>query len=150
MTAQLSNFLWGTIWVAAGVLILTNLDALLLFDKKFGIRLRAWFHKQLGNSFLNRPIWSHGASSGFPSWRISKILLTVPGLTLLLLGAVDLFEPVLVRISNWSTQLANMFSATGSKPNFAGEYTAGTYCRFDSVTPSGNAPAGCYAYSQGN
>ena len=99
MATQLSDFLWGTIWVAAGLLILTNLDAILMFDKKLGIRLRAWFHKQLGNSFysfLNRPIWSHGASSGFPSWRISKILLTVLGLTLLLLGAVDLFEPALV------------------------------------------------------
>jgi hypothetical protein len=36
MINVLTNLLWGTICLAAGVVILQNLDALVLFDKHLG------------------------------------------------------------------------------------------------------------------
>jgi hypothetical protein len=98
MNQQLSNFLWGSIWLLAGVLTLLNLDALVLFDRHFGVRRRAWCQKHLGNSFLNRPLWSVRTPSAFPASRISKIGFRVIGILLLLVGALDLLEPVLMRL----------------------------------------------------
>jgi hypothetical protein len=98
MNQQLSNFLWGSIGLLAGVLTLLNLDALVLFDRHFGVRRRAWCQKHLGNSFLNRPLWSVRTPSAFPASRISKIGFRVIGILPLLVGALDLLEPVLMRL----------------------------------------------------
>lgn len=53
-------------------------------------------------------------------------------------------------ISLWDTQLANMRSATGTTPNFAGDYYAGPYCSFDSAGPNGDPVGNYYGYDEGN
>jgi hypothetical protein len=85
MSEQSINFLSGTLTLAAGVLILQTLDALARFDQHSGGRLNDWFGKKLGNSGLNRELWSVGTPSGF---RSSKIGLRVAGVILLLAGTV--------------------------------------------------------------
>jgi hypothetical protein len=85
MSENLSNFLWGTLYLAAGALILHNLDAIVRFDQDSGIRLKAWFNKQLGKSVLTRELWSVGTPSGF---RSSRIVYRVVGIIALLVGVV--------------------------------------------------------------
>jgi hypothetical protein len=98
MNGLLSNFVWGTVCLAVGVLILQNLDALVLSDKHFGIRQKAWFQKTFGNTFLNREIWPFGTRGGFPPSKISKIVFRVLGAVFVLRGALYLLEPVIVRL----------------------------------------------------
>jgi hypothetical protein len=85
MNQNLYGLLSGVFCLAAGALILHNLDALVQFDQDSGIRLKAWFNKQLGKSVLNRELWSVGAPSGF---RSSRIAFRVAGVILLLGGLV--------------------------------------------------------------
>jgi len=85
MSELLTNFLLGTLFLTAGALILQNLDALARFDQHSGSRLSDWFKKKLGNSGLNRELWSVGTPSGF---RSSKVGLRVAGVIYLLFGAV--------------------------------------------------------------
>jgi hypothetical protein len=83
MSENLSNFLWGTVWLAAGALLLNNLDAIVRFDQHSGSRQKAWFKKKLGNSVLNRELWSVGTPSGF---RSSRIVFRVLGIIALTVG----------------------------------------------------------------
>ena len=96
MSEPLSYFLQGTLCMAIGALILQNLDALVRFDQHSGIKLKAWFKKQLGNSALNRELWSVGTPSGFRSsrvvFRIVGVLSLVGGTALMALSLRGLFH----------------------------------------------------------
>ena len=85
MSEQLSSFLLGTLFLAAGTLILQNVDALARFDQNSGIKLKEWFRKKLGHSPLNRELWSVGTPSGF---RSSKNVFRIAGVITLLVGAL--------------------------------------------------------------
>jgi len=91
MSGQLNDDLWGTIGLIAGVIVLQNQDALLRLDKTFWIGQRGWFHKQLGDTFLNRSLWA--TENPIPS-RLGKIMLRIVGVSLLIFGATYLFEPL--------------------------------------------------------
>ena len=71
MSEPLGQFLHGIFWIAVGAIVLQNLDALVRFDQRSGIKLKAWFKGRLGNSTLNRELWSVGTPSGFRSSRIA-------------------------------------------------------------------------------
>jgi hypothetical protein len=96
MSEPLSNFLQGTLCLVVGALILQNLEALVRFDQHSGIKLKAWFEKQLGNSALNRELWSVGTPSGFRSsrivFRIVGVLCLIGGTALVALSLRGLFH----------------------------------------------------------
>jgi len=83
MSEKLSVFLCGSLCLAAGALILQNLDTLVRFDQQSGIRLKAWFKRRVSNPTLNRELWSVGTPSGS---RSSRIVFRVAGVILMLLG----------------------------------------------------------------
>lgn len=85
MSENFSYFLWGSLCLATGALILHNLVALVRFDQDSSLRLKAWFHKKLGPSGLNRELWSAGRPGGS---RSSRIVFRVVGVTALLMGLV--------------------------------------------------------------
>ena len=85
MGEHLSDFLWGTLCVLAGLLILLNTDSLALFDQQSGIRSKAWFREKMGNSVLNRDLWTPGTPSGL---RRSKAGFRIVGVIFLLAGTV--------------------------------------------------------------
>jgi hypothetical protein len=90
MSQRLDNFLWGSFYLVAGSVILLNLEAIVRFDQNSGLRLKSWFNKKLGKSFLNRELWSVGTPTGFKSsrivFRIVSILCLVYGAVLLVLA----------------------------------------------------------------
>jgi len=83
MSENLSTFLWGTVWLTGGALLLANLDAIVRFDQHSGNKQSAWFKKKLGNSVLNHEFWSVGTPSGF---RSSRIVFRVLGIIALAIG----------------------------------------------------------------
>jgi hypothetical protein len=83
MSEQARNLAWGIIYLMAGAAILKNLDTLATFDQRSGVKLNSWFKRKLGDSFLNREIYSVGTPSGL--WR-SKIGLRIAGVICLLAG----------------------------------------------------------------
>jgi hypothetical protein len=83
MTALHSDFLIGTLHLVAGALLLTYLDDVVEFEQQFGIKLKAFFRRRLGNSFLNYELWPVGVSS---SYRASRIGFRLVGLIFLFLG----------------------------------------------------------------
>jgi hypothetical protein len=85
MSENLSNFLWGTVCLVAGALILHNLDSVVRFDQVSGTRLKGWFNKQLGKSVLNRELWSVGTPNGF---RSSRIVFRVVAIVAILFGVL--------------------------------------------------------------
>jgi hypothetical protein len=85
MSENLYELLWGTLFLAAGIVLLQNLDGIARLDQRTGAWMNDWFQKRLGNSFLNRELWSVGTPSGF---RRSRIALQIAGIISLLVGAV--------------------------------------------------------------
>lgn len=83
MSENLSNFLWGTVYLAAGTLLLNNLDAIVRFDQHSGTSRKAWFKKTLGNSVLSREFWFVGTPSGV---RRARIAFRVLGIIALAVG----------------------------------------------------------------
>jgi hypothetical protein len=70
MTALHNDFLIGTLHLVAGALLLIYLDEVVEFEQQFGIKLKAFFRRRLGNSLLNYELWRVGVSSGFRASRI--------------------------------------------------------------------------------
>ncbi|MGB7614861.1 MAG: hypothetical protein WBL56_20065, partial [Candidatus Acidiferrum sp.] len=83
MNEKLSIFFCGSLCLAAGALILQNIEALVQFDQQSGTKLNAWFKKRVKNPALNRELWSVGTESGS---RNSRIVFRVVGVILILLG----------------------------------------------------------------
>jgi hypothetical protein len=83
MSENLRYFLRGTFYLAVGALILHSLDAMVRFDQNSGVRLKAWFHKKLGQSVPDRELWAAGTPRGF---RSSRIVFRVVGVIALLMG----------------------------------------------------------------
>src|SRR5260370_33749015 len=73
MSEVARNLLSGTIFLSVGVLILQNLEAIARFDQSTGVKLHSWFKKKLGDSVLNRKIYSVGTPSGLLKWRIELL-----------------------------------------------------------------------------
>jgi len=65
MSENLGNFIWGTIFLVVGTILLWCLDAVVRLDQNSGLRLESWFQKKLGNSVLNRELWSVGLQAVF-------------------------------------------------------------------------------------
>jgi hypothetical protein len=70
MSDNLENLLCGCVFLAAGAVILHNLDAVVRFDQASGVRSKVWFNEKLGKSVFNRELWSGGTKAGFRSSRI--------------------------------------------------------------------------------
>ena len=87
MAALHSGFLFGTLCVVAGAFLLTYLDKVVEFDQNSGIKVKTFFRRKLGNSSLNRELWSVGTPSAS---RASRIAFRLAGATLLLVGVVEL------------------------------------------------------------
>ena len=87
MTAQQSDFLYGTLFLIAGVLLLTYLEKIVELDQKSEILTRAFFRKKLGNSILNRDLWSIETQAAV---RASRIALRCAAVVLLLTGTAVL------------------------------------------------------------
>jgi hypothetical protein len=58
----MSNILWATIFLIAGILFLSNVNRIAQFNQTCGVKLKSLFHKKLGNSPLNRELWSIGTA----------------------------------------------------------------------------------------
>jgi hypothetical protein len=71
-----NGFFFGTLYLVAGALLLTYLDKIVEFDQKSGIKLKTFFRRKLGDSFLNRELWSVGTPS---SYRTSRIVFHLAG-----------------------------------------------------------------------
>jgi hypothetical protein len=87
MTALHNGFLFGTLYLVAGAFLLTYLDKIVEFDQNSGIKLKAFFRRKLGDSPLNRELWSVGSPSGF---RASRIAFRLVGVILLIVGIAKL------------------------------------------------------------
>ena len=89
MTVLHNGYFFGTLYLVAGALLLTYLDKIVEFDRNSGIRLKAFFRRKLGNSSLNRELWSVGTPSGSRTSRIAfrlvAVVLVVVGIAKLLL-----------------------------------------------------------------
>src|SRR5215472_4471957 len=83
-----NGFLSGTLYLATGTLLLLNLDRVVQFDQNSGVKLKAWFTRKLGNSTLNRELWSVGTPSGF---RSSRLAFRIVGVILLIVGLARVF-----------------------------------------------------------
>jgi hypothetical protein len=88
MTAIQSDFLSGTLFLVAGALLLVNLDRIVEFDQNSGVRLKHFFRRKLGDSPLNREVWSVGTLSGF---RSSRIAIRIVGVVLVIVGVAHVF-----------------------------------------------------------
>jgi hypothetical protein len=81
------KLVFGTLCLAAGALTLRTSDALARFDQKAGVRLKYWFRKKLGDSALNRELWSVGTTTGLRSStigiRVARTIFLVVGMLLL-------------------------------------------------------------------
>jgi hypothetical protein len=85
MTALHHDFLIGTLHLVAGALLLTYSDDVAEFEQQFRIKLKAFFRRRLGNSFLNYELWRVGVSSSF-RFRASRIGFRLLGLIFLSYG----------------------------------------------------------------
>ena len=83
MSGPASNLLFGTVFLTVGVFILQYLDAIARFDQSSGVKVHFWFKKKLGDSALNREIYSVGTPSGL---RKSKIGLRGAGVFCIVVG----------------------------------------------------------------
>ncbi len=96
MSEVARNLLSGTIFLSVGVLILQNLEAIARFDQSTGVKLHSWFKKKLGDSVLNREIYSVGTPSGLLKSRIglrgAGVFCIVVGLLFISLGLVRYFH----------------------------------------------------------
>ena len=88
MSEQIGELVIATVFLFAGVVILTNLDALVDLDQSSGLKTHAWFKKKLGaNSAWNREIYSVGTASGR---KRSKVGFAAVGILCLLAGFIAL------------------------------------------------------------
>jgi hypothetical protein len=88
MTEQTADLVVATVFLMAGSAIFLNLDALVKFDQRSGLRSHNWFKKRLGaDSFWNREIYSVGTPSGH---RKSKIGFGIAGIACLISGIIAL------------------------------------------------------------
>lgn len=71
MTVLHNGFLFGTLYLVAGAFLLTYLDKIVQFDQNSGIKWKVFFHRKLGDSPLNRELWSVGTPSAFRGSRIA-------------------------------------------------------------------------------
>jgi hypothetical protein len=85
MSRSLEDLALGTLYLAAGVVILQNLDAIVRFDQHSGSRLKAWFNRKLGKSVLTHDAWPVGNPSGF---RISRIVFEILAVIFLIGGLI--------------------------------------------------------------
>jgi hypothetical protein len=83
MTALRNYFLIGSLHLVAGALLLTYLDEVVEFEQQFGIKLKAFFRRKLGNSFLNYELWPVGVSSRI-GFRLVGLIFLFLGLAWLL------------------------------------------------------------------
>jgi|ERR1700676_1212538 len=90
------ELLSGTILLSVGVLILQNLETIARFDQSSGVKVHSWFKRKLGDSVLNREIYSVGAPSGFRKSRIglrgAGVFSIVVGTLFISLGLVRYFH----------------------------------------------------------
>ena len=82
-----NGFFVGTLCVVAGAFLLTYLDKVVEFDQSSGIKLKAFFRRKLGDSSLNRELWSGETPTAS---RASRIAFRLVGAILLLSGVVEL------------------------------------------------------------
>jgi hypothetical protein len=88
MSEQTTELVVATIFLIAGSSIFVNLDLLVKFDQRSGLRLHNWFRKRLGaNSIWNREIYSAETPSGY---RKSKIGFCIAAVVCLISGMVGL------------------------------------------------------------
>jgi hypothetical protein len=96
MSEAASNLLAGTIFLSVGVLILQNLETIARFDQSNGVKLHSWFKKKLGDSVLNREIYSVGTPSGLRKSRIvlrsAGVFCLVGGLLFISVGLLRYFH----------------------------------------------------------
>jgi hypothetical protein len=85
MIEKLIVFSCGSLCLAAGALILQNVEVFVRFDQRSGTRVNAWFKKRVKNPGLNRELWPVGTESGS---RSSRIVFRIAGVILILLGIV--------------------------------------------------------------
>jgi hypothetical protein len=83
MILGISNILWATIFLIAGILFLSNVNRIAEFNQTCGVKLKSLFHKKLGNSPLNRELWSMGTPS---EHRSSRLVIRIAGAIFLLAG----------------------------------------------------------------
>jgi len=88
MSKCLSHLFLGIVSVVLGALILVNLDTIVRFDQRSGMKLRSWFRKKLGNSVLNRELWTVGTPGTPSGLRSSRVSFKVVAIVLLVVGAV--------------------------------------------------------------
>jgi hypothetical protein len=83
MSLYISNIIWATISLIAGILFLSNVNRIAQFNQTCGVKLKSFFHKKLGNSPLNRELWSIGTPSGH---RSSRFVIRIAGVVFFLAG----------------------------------------------------------------
>jgi hypothetical protein len=81
MSLYISNIIWATISLIAGILFLSNVNRIAQFNQSCSVKLKSWFHKKLGNSPLNRELWSIGSGH-----RSSRLVIRIAGVVFLLTG----------------------------------------------------------------
>jgi len=82
-----NGFFFGTVYLIAGALLLTYLDKIVEFDQSSGIKLKGFFRRKMGDSSLNRELWSVGTPSGY---RASRIAIRLAGVVLVVVGIAEL------------------------------------------------------------
>jgi hypothetical protein len=87
MTVLHNGFFFGTLYLVAGVLLLTYLDKIVEFDENSGIKLKAFFRRKLGDSSSNRELWSAGTPSGYGA---SRVAFRLVGVVFVLVGIAKL------------------------------------------------------------
>jgi hypothetical protein len=87
MTVLHNGLFFGTLYLVAGALLLTYLDKIVEFDQNSGIKLKAFFRRKLGDSSLNRELWSAGTPSGY---RASRIAFRIAGVVFVVVGIAKL------------------------------------------------------------
>lgn len=85
MNEPLSDFLQGTVWLAAGITLLKYRDEMARFEQRSG-GVGGWIKKKLGDSFLTRDLWPVRKWS----YRQSKICTCIFGVIMVLGGVVML------------------------------------------------------------
>ena len=93
MSLGMSNILWATIFLIAGILFLSNVNRIAQFNQTCGVKLRSLFHKKLGNSPLNRELWSIGTAS---EHRSSRFAIRIAGVVFLLAGLARMVLALLI------------------------------------------------------
>jgi hypothetical protein len=93
MSLGTSNILWATIFLIAGILFLSNVNRIAEFNQTCGVKLKSLFHKKLGNSALNRELWSIGAPS---EHRSSRLVIRIAGVVFLLAGLARMVLALLI------------------------------------------------------